>query len=79
VSEITAWATGKFPAVNPSSARAKNKKIALGANAIVKKEIAVPASEIAKRGFRPYLSESLPIIGVEINWQTENKANRRPF
>ena len=34
--DITAEATGMFPAVIPSSARAINKKIALGANAIIK-------------------------------------------
>ena len=79
VSEITADITGMLPAVIPSSARAKNKKIALGANAIVKNDTADPASEIARSGFLPYLSDSLPIIGVAISWHSENKEKRSPF
>ena len=67
VSVITAAATGMLPAVIPSIARAINKNIALGANAINKNDNAVPAIEITSKGFRPYLSDSLPMIGVEIN------------
>jgi len=67
VSEITAEATGILPAVMPSSARAKNRKIADGANAIMKNEMAVPASEISSNGLRPNLSDIRPITGVERN------------
>ena len=67
VSEITAEATGMFPAVIPSNALAIKRNRALGANAAKKKESAVPASDINKSGFLPYLSESLPITGVDIN------------
>ncbi len=49
-----------FPAVIPSRIRARNKKIAFGANAIMKKEIAVPEIEAINSGFRPYLSDILP-------------------
>ena len=66
-SEITANATGMFPAVIPSSMRAKKRKRTFGANAIIKKEPAVPIIETRRRGRRPYLSESRPIIGVEMN------------
>lgn len=66
-SEMTAKATGIFPAVNPSRARAIKRKIAFGANAIRKNEPAVPSIEISSIGLRPYLSERRPIIGVEIN------------
>jgi hypothetical protein len=79
VSEIIADATGMFPAVMPSSARAMNKKIAFGAKAIIRKERAVPVIEIIKRGFRPYISDKRPITGVDKNWHTENKANNSPF
>ncbi len=79
VSEIIAEITGIFPAVIPSRALAKNKNIALGANAIIKNETLEPINEIAKRGFLPYLSDSLPIIGVAISWQSENKENKSPF
>jgi hypothetical protein len=78
-SEITAKATGMFPAVIPSSMRAINRKIKFGANAIRKKEIAVPIIDINSKGFLPYLSDIRPIIGVEINWQIENEAKRSPF
>jgi hypothetical protein len=53
--------------------------MALGANAIVIKDAAVPKIEIRSKGFLPYLSDNRPIIGVETNWQTENMANKRPF
>ena len=79
VSEIIADITGTFPAVIPSRALAKNKNIALGAKAIVKKDIAEPSSETTKSGFLPYLSESLPIIGVAMSWQTENNEKSSPF
>lgn len=67
VSVITAEATGMFPAVIPSRARAIKRNSALGANAIKINDNAVPVIETIRRGFRPYLSESLPITGVEIN------------
>ena len=67
VSEITAAATGRFPAVIPSKALAKNKNMALGANAIMRNESAVPRIEIISKGFLPYLSDILPIMGVERN------------
>ena len=54
-----------FPAVIPSRALAINKNIALGAKAIVKNDTAEPISEIARSGFLPYLSDNLPIIGVD--------------
>jgi hypothetical protein len=79
VSEITANATGILPAVIPSSALAKKRNNAFGANAIIKNDTAVPAIEINSRGRLPYLSDSRPIIGVEINWQIENIANKSPF
>jgi hypothetical protein len=66
-SEITAKATGIFPAVSPSSARARKRNMKLGAKAIVKKDAAVPIIEIRSNGLLPYLSDNLPIIGVEIN------------
>lgn len=67
VSEITAEATGILPAVIPSKARARNKKIALGAKAAIKKDTAVPVREIKSKGFLPNLSDIRPIIGVAIN------------
>lgn len=79
VSDIIAEATGIFPAVMPSSARAKNKNIALGANAMIKNEIAVPKIEMIRRGLLPYLSDILPMMGVEMNWQIENNENKSPF
>ena len=79
VSEITADATGIFPAVMPSSARAIKIKIALGANAIMAKEITVPAMDAMSSGFLPNLSDNRPIIGVERNWQMEKRENNRPF
>ena len=54
VSEMTAEATGILPAVRPSSARARNKNMALGANAMRKKDAAVPAMERTRSGLRPY-------------------------
>ena len=79
VSDITAEATGIFPAVIPSSARAKNRKIAFGAKAAITKETVVPIMDATSNGFLPYLSESLPIKGVEINEQREKRANSIPF
>ena len=79
VSEITALATGIFPAVIPSRARAKNKNKALGANAAITNESVVPAIDATSNGFLPYLSESLPIKGAEINEHKEKRANNRPF
>jgi len=79
VSEMIAEITGMLPAVIPSRALAINKNIALGAKAIMKKEIAEPIKEIARSGFLPYLSDNLPIIGVAISWQSENKENKSPF
>ncbi len=79
VSEITAEATGIFPAVIPSKALAKKRIAALGAKAVMKKERAVPKSDIIRRGFLPYLSDSLPISGVEINWQIEKRENSKPL
>lgn len=79
VSEMTAEATGILPAVMPSSARAKNSIHALRAVAIRKKEMAVPVIDMTKRGFLPYLSESLPMIGVDKNWPMEKIENSRPF
>jgi hypothetical protein len=78
VSEITAKTTGTFPAVSPSSARAIKRNIALGAKAIVKKDAAVPSIEIRSIGRLPYLSDNLPISGVDINWQIEKVAKLRP-
>src|SRR5260221_6172663 len=66
-SEITAVATGTFPAVKPSRARAKNKNIAEGANAIVIKDITVPINDTISNGLLPNLSDNLPITGEEIN------------
>lgn len=66
-SEITAKATGTFPAVSPSIARATKRNNAVGAKAITKNEAAVPVIDIKRSGFLPYLSDNLPIIGVEIN------------
>lgn len=79
VSEITADATEIFPAVNPSNPRAKNKKMALGANACIKNEITVPTIEIIRSGRLPYLSEKRPITGVAMNEQTEKMENNMPF
>jgi hypothetical protein len=79
VSEITAEATGILPAVIPSKALARKRKIALGANAAIIKEIAVPVIEITNKGFLPYLSDNLPISGVDKKEQRENKAKRSPF
>ena len=79
VSEMTAVATGIFPAVRPSRALAINKNMTEGAKAIVRNEITVPISEMTKSGFLPYLSENLPITGVDRNWQRENKENSKPF
>ena len=79
VSVITAVATGIFPAVIPSNARAIKRKIALGANAMRRNEATVPLSEIMSNGRLPYLSDSLPMIGVDKNWHKENVANNRPF
>lgn len=79
VSEITAVATEIFPAVSPSSARAKNKKIAFGAKACKKNEATVPIMEIIKSGLLPYLSDILPIIGVAKNAQMEKSENKSPF
>ncbi len=79
VSVMTADATGILPAVMPSRARAINKNMALGANAIKKNERAVPVNDATRSGFLPYLSDILPIIGVDKNWQTENVANKSPF
>lgn len=67
VSDMTAEATGIFPAVIPSSALAMNRNIALGAKAAIKKDAAVPIKEISNKGFLPYLSERRPIIGVAKN------------
>ncbi len=67
VSEMTAVATGILPAVRPSRARAMNKKMAEGARAIMIKEMTVPMSETTNSGFLPYMSDHLPITGVEIN------------
>src|SRR3989338_4458626 len=67
VSDITAIATGIFPAVIPSSIRPKNRKSTLGAKAKVKKERAVPTSENRSIGLLPYLSDIRPIIGVAKN------------
>src|SRR3989344_5068434 len=71
VSVIAAAITGIFPAVIPSSAREKKRKKAFGANAVIKKERAVPANEITRSGLRPYLSERRPMMGLEINAQSE--------
>ena len=79
VSEMTADATGIFPAVIPSNARARKRKIALGANARTKNDKAVPAIDITRRGFLPYLSESLPIMGADKKAHKENSAKRRLF
>src|SRR3989339_862297 len=78
-SEMTAKATGIFPAVSPSKARAINKNRTLGAKAMTKNESAVPNNDKSNIGLRPYLSDKRPIIGVEKNWQTEYKAKRRPL
>lgn len=66
-SEITANTTGIFPAVNPSSARARNKNNAFGANAIIKNDATVPKIEVTNKGRLPYLSDKRPIIGVDAN------------
>lgn len=79
VSEITAVATEILPAVNPSSARAKNKNIAFGAKACIKKETTVPTIEMIRSGLLPYLSDIRPIIGVATNAQIEKIENKRPF
>lgn len=79
VSEITADKTGRLPAVIPSRARAINRNKALGAKAIIKKDKAVPPSEIIRRGLLPYLSDNLPIIGVERNWHNEKMEKSKPF
>ncbi len=79
VSEITAEATGIFPAVIPSSARAINRNSAVGAKAAIKNDSAVPPRDKTSNGLRPYLSESLPIKGVERKEHTEKSANKRPF
>jgi len=79
VSEMTADATGIFPAVIPSKARAKKRKNALGANAAIKKETAVPKIDEIRRGRLPNLSERRPMIGVEINWHIEKIAKSNPF
>jgi len=79
VSEITADATEIFPAVSPSSARAKKRKNALGAKACMKNDITVPTIDIIKRGLLPYLSDNLPITGVEKNAQREKTEKRSPF
>lgn len=79
VSEMTAVATEIFPAVNPSSARAKNKKKAVGAKACIKKEITVPIIEMIKRGLLPYLSDILPIIGVAKKAHIEKREKSKPF
>ena len=66
-SEMTANATGILPAVNPSNALAKKRKKAFGAKAVIKNDIAVPRIDMINNGLRPYLSDNLPMIGVEIN------------
>jgi hypothetical protein len=68
-----------FPAVKPSSARAKKRKKALGAKAVIKKDTAVPIIDKRSMGRLPYLSDSRPIIGVETNWHIENIAKSNPF
>src|SRR5438876_213378 len=52
-SEITAKATGILPAVRPSRDLAKKRNNALGAKAVMKNDIAVPAIERRRRGRRP--------------------------
>jgi len=79
VSEMTAATTGILPAVIPSRARAKKRKIAFGATASNKKEVAVPAIEVTKSGFLPYLSERRPIIGAEKNEHRKKVDKRRAF
>ena len=79
VSEITADATGIFPAVIPSNALATNRNIALGAKAAMKNDRAVPAIDNTNNGFLPYLSESLPMKGADINEHKEKSANNKPF
>lgn len=78
-SETTAKTTGIFPAVSPSNARERKRKRALGAMAMRKKEAAVPMIEMRSMGRRPYLSDKRPMMGVEMNWQIEYSAKRRPF
>ena len=79
MSEITADATGMLPADKPSIARARKRKIALGANAAITNEIVVPTSEYINKGFRPNLSDNLPIKGADRNEQREKSENKRPF
>lgn len=67
VSEMTADTTGMLPAVSPSKALAKKRKMALGAEAAIKKDKAVPTKDRTSMGFLPYLSDILPMIGVAKN------------
>lgn len=78
-SEITAKATGILPAVSPSSALERKRNKALGAKAIIKKDKAVPEMDKRSIGLRPYLSDKRPMMGVEINWHMEKRANSNPF
>ena len=51
----------------------------VGANAIIKKDINVPATEIMRSGLLPNLSDSLPITRVDKNWANEKQANNSPL
>lgn len=78
VSATMACATEILPPVSPSSIRAANKIHKALASANSRKEKQVPARLMAKRGFRPHLSESDPKTGVAKNCATEKDAVKTP-